>query len=74
MFNFRDIADLFLRNKAALLVRSRQELLSSIKYLMKHPAEMDELGKRAKATITQNQGATLRNAEIIKKTYAGIPL
>jgi hypothetical protein len=41
---------------------------------MKHPAEMDELGKRAKATITQNQGATLRNAEIIKKTYAGIPL
>lgn len=69
MFNFRDIAQLFLRNNAAILVRNKEELKEKIKYLLGNPRAMDELGKRAKALILENQGATLRNLETIKNLY-----
>jgi len=74
MFNFRDIADLFVKNKAGVLVRNGQELEEKIKYLLNNPQIIKELSKRAEELINQNQGATLRNAGILKKAYAGISL
>ncbi len=58
MFNFRDMADLFLKNKAALLAHNTQELEDSVRYLLNSPAVVDEFSRRARDLITQNQGAT----------------
>ncbi|MFH0913656.1 MAG: 3-deoxy-D-manno-octulosonic acid transferase [Candidatus Omnitrophota bacterium] len=67
MFNFRDIAGLFLENKAAVLARNQKELEASIRDLLHDPQRMAGLAQRARALIAQNQGATRRNLEIISK-------
>jgi len=65
MFNFRDIAGLFLENKACVLAHNREELFLNIKDLLRNPGKSTELSQRAKAIILQNQGATTRNLECI---------
>jgi 3-deoxy-D-manno-octulosonic-acid transferase len=67
MFNFRDIARIFIENKACVLVRDREELLDGVKGLLRNPSKMTELGARARQLILQNQGATERNLECIRK-------
>lgn len=66
MFNFRDIASLFLKHKASLLVHSEGELKEGMKNLLNNPAAAQELGRRAKELIAQNQGAAIKNLENIK--------
>jgi 3-deoxy-D-manno-octulosonic-acid transferase len=70
MFNFRDIADLFLSNRAAIKVYSPQDLKANIAALLNNPSEALTLGQRALQLILQNQGATKRNAELIIKAVA----
>jgi len=65
MFNFRDIADLFLENKAAVMVNDAEELEAKIKELLSHPQGAKEMGSRAKELIENNRGATLKNLEYI---------
>jgi len=67
MFNFRDIADLFLSNKAAILVNNEEEIRTKISHLLANPSMAVELGENAKKLIQQNQGATRRNLELITK-------
>ena len=67
MFNFRDIADLFLISGAAVLVKNKEELREKIKDLLLHPENALELGRRAKELLLKNQGASERNLEIIKQ-------
>ena len=67
MFNFKDIADLFLSNKAAILVNNEEKIRTQIMYLLTNPSAATELGERAKKLIQQNQGATRRNSELITK-------
>lgn len=66
MFNFRDIARMFLEHHAAVSVRNSQELESAIKDLLDNPSQREELGKKAQALIRKNQGATQANLEAIK--------
>lgn len=73
-FNFRDITGLFLKHKAALLVRNQGELKEGIKDLLHNHAAARELGRRAKDLILQNQGATKRNLEYIKNYYPAVRL
>jgi len=70
MFNFRDIAELFLSNNAAILVRNQEELSFNIADLLRTPDKAAALGRGAKKLIQQNQGATARNASLI--TSCGI--
>ncbi len=67
MFNFRDIADLFVNNDACVLVSNARELESAAANLLDNPAAGKELGVKAKELIAQNQEATLKNLECIKK-------
>ncbi len=67
MFNFRDIADLFLSNRAAIMASNQDELRTNIAELLNNPSKAIELGKHAQQLILQNQGATKRNVEYIKK-------
>jgi 3-deoxy-D-manno-octulosonic-acid transferase len=67
MFNFRDIADLFVNNAACILVNNARELEAAVVNLLDNPAAGKELGVKAKELIAQNQEATLENLEQIKK-------
>jgi 3-deoxy-D-manno-octulosonic-acid transferase len=66
MFNFRDIAGLFIENKAAILAENREDLVSSIEALLNDSTKVAQLTDNAKKVIMQNQGATKRNLEAIK--------
>ncbi|MFZ2938061.1 MAG: 3-deoxy-D-manno-octulosonic acid transferase [Candidatus Omnitrophota bacterium] len=66
MFNFRDIADLYLENKACVLVHDEVELELAVRDLLANPQKADNLGLKARALILENQGATGRNLELIK--------
>lgn len=66
MFNFRDIAGLFLKEKACVLVHNRGELVAAIRNLLNNPDKMEELGRRAVNLIEKNKGASERNIKLIK--------
>jgi len=70
MFNFRDIADLFLDNNAGILVQNKTELEKNIRDLLDNPSKVNVLSQRASELIRHNQGATKRNLEYIIKVKA----
>lgn len=61
MFNFRDIADLFLKHNAGILVHNQDELEKTLRDLLNNPQSANELGEKAKGLVEKNRGATLRN-------------
>ena len=61
MFNFRDMAGLFLENEAALQVKDAGELSDALRSLLKDREKRDSLGCAAKKLIDENTGATERN-------------
>jgi 3-deoxy-D-manno-octulosonic-acid transferase len=63
MKNFAALADQFLRAGAAHMVRTPEELISV--FLFERPAELEAMGRRAKAVLNSLQGAT-------EKTMAAI--
>ncbi len=67
MFNFRDIAELFLKNKAGFMVADAQGLGLKIKEALSNGPLAREQGERAYELIIKNSGATQKNIEIIKQ-------
>ncbi|TRZ96510.1 3-deoxy-D-manno-octulosonic acid transferase [bacterium] len=67
MFNFRDIAGLFLENKVGILVHNAEELKAAAKALLADPEKARALGEKARELILANQGATQLNLEYISK-------
>ena len=70
MFNFRDIAELFSVNQAAILVHDEDELSGVIRDLLTDYSKAQELGKNARSLVLKSQGATLKNLEFIKSYLA----
>ena len=66
MFNFRDIADLFLNNKAAIVVSDGRDLKRRIAELLDNQEKALQMGESARQLISLNQGATKRSAEFIR--------
>ena len=73
MFNFRGIAELFINNRAAILVHNWQELQAGIQDLLREPSKITALGARARELVLENRGATQRNFRGIEK-IVGLPL
>ncbi|MFA5410569.1 MAG: 3-deoxy-D-manno-octulosonic acid transferase [Candidatus Omnitrophota bacterium] len=71
MFNFNDIAELYLRGHASILARSEDELLNAVKYLLAKPKDAEALGKKARELILDNQGATRRTLSLIADVVKG---
>ena len=71
MFNFRDIADLFLTNNAAVMLHDASELYGCISKFLSDPYEAEKVGQRGRQLISLNIGATLRNVEVIKLVMPG---
>jgi 3-deoxy-D-manno-octulosonic-acid transferase len=69
MFNFRDITGQFLKNNAAIMVKSEADLVFIIEELLRNNPKSVQLVNNAKAVIAKNQGATARNIEAIGRVY-----
>jgi 3-deoxy-D-manno-octulosonic-acid transferase len=67
MFNFKDIAETFVNQGAARMVRNRDELLAELKTLLDDGTKAEELGDRARALVEKNSGATERNMGYLAK-------
>jgi 3-deoxy-D-manno-octulosonic-acid transferase len=66
MFNFRDIADLFLGYNAGLMVHNSQELKQALRRLLTNESVRTELTRNARQLIAANQGATARTVIWLK--------
>ena len=72
MFNFRDIAELFVENQAAVMVQNEQELAEKIRYYLGHTADMRAMTQKANALLEANRGATEKTIEVIRDICANI--
>jgi 3-deoxy-D-manno-octulosonic-acid transferase len=66
MFNFRDIAEMFVKNNAGIMVGDSRGLEQSLKALLDDPGKIIRLAIASQEIIIENQGATARNAEEIR--------
>lgn len=67
MFNFKYIANVFLKNKAALQVFNKEDLFEKSRLLLNDAGARGALGNSAKRTVIENGGATGKNvAEICR--------
>ena len=63
MFNFRDIAALFLANRAAIQIKNERELFEALKTLL-GTGDKNNIGPNAKKLIETQRGATERTIRI----------
>ncbi|MEW6101879.1 MAG: 3-deoxy-D-manno-octulosonic acid transferase [Candidatus Omnitrophota bacterium] len=70
MFNFRDIAGMFLKEDAAIKIEGREGLEEAVAYLLNNPDKASGFGERAKGLIKKNQGSTQENIRAIKSLLA----
>ena len=66
-FNFKEEADLLLRNHAAKMVETEEELLKAIEFFIKYPDAAKEIGLKAQKVVNGKRGATVKSMEIIGK-------
>jgi 3-deoxy-D-manno-octulosonic-acid transferase len=65
MHNFREIADAFVSNGAAVPVASDRELDSALLELVTDPVRRARLGAAARALVEANRGAKTKTLEVI---------
>ncbi|HYH06922.1 MAG TPA: 3-deoxy-D-manno-octulosonic acid transferase [Thermoanaerobaculia bacterium] len=70
MSNFREIAQVFLRNEAALEVQSAAEAIDFAGAMFDNAAMRNQWGERARTTVLQNRGASERTARRIVELLA----
>jgi 3-deoxy-D-manno-octulosonic-acid transferase len=71
VFNFKEEADLLLRNEAAKMIKTEDELCGAIEFFIKNPEAAKEMGRRAQEVVNEKRGATERNMDIIRKILEG---
>ncbi|MDB4459230.1 3-deoxy-D-manno-octulosonic acid transferase [bacterium] len=67
MQNFRDIISMLLDNNAAVQVKDKEELESTLRQLLADPDQRTTLGRNARHVVTKNQGATERTCQMIRE-------
>ena len=65
-FNFKEEVDLLLKNGAAKVVETEDELFKTIEFFIKNPDVAKEMGLKAQNVVNEKRGATDRNIEIIR--------
>jgi len=66
MFNFRDIAEMFLKNNAAIMVKDSGSLLTAVARVLKDGSLAAQLSANAASVIPKNQGATQKNSQALR--------
>ncbi|MEE9200095.1 MAG: glycosyltransferase N-terminal domain-containing protein, partial [Candidatus Brocadiales bacterium] len=67
MTNFEEETHLLLDANAAKMVRNEQDLLGTIKDILRNPQESKAMGQRARETVLKQRGATSRNLKVLKE-------
>lgn len=70
MSNFREIAQVFLRNEAAAEVKDGNDVLDFLGGMLDHTSMRNQWGERARETVLQNRGASERTARRIVELLA----
>jgi 3-deoxy-D-manno-octulosonic-acid transferase len=70
MSNFREIAQVFLKNEAAAAVRDASEVLDFAGSMLDHTNLRNQWGERARQTVLQNRGASDTTARRIVELLA----
>ena len=65
-FNFKEEADLLLKNSAAKIVKTENELFKTVEFLIRDPDAAKQMGLKAQKVVNEKRGATDRNIEIIR--------
>ena len=65
-FNFKEEVDLLLKNSAAKVVKTEEELFGTIEFFIKNPDVAKEMAFKAQQVVNKKRGATDRNIEIIR--------
>ncbi len=65
-FNFKEEVALLLKNSAAKVVKTEEELFETIEVFIKNPDVAKEMGLKAQKVVNEKRGATDRNIEIIR--------
>ena len=65
MQNFKEIADAFLANDAAIQVQTERELNTALLALVTDPVRRARLGAAARALVEANRGAKTKTLEVI---------
>ena len=67
VFNFKEEVDMLLRNDAAKMVETEDELCEAIEFFIKNPEAAKEMGLRAQGVVSEKRGATEKNMDIIRE-------
>ena len=65
-FNFKEEAELLLKNNAAKMVETEDELFKTIEFFIKNPDVAKDIGLKAQKVVSEKRGATKRSMEIIR--------
>jgi 3-deoxy-D-manno-octulosonic-acid transferase len=66
-FNFRQTVEALLAGQGALQVMDRDDLLKAMKQCLSEPDYADRIARAGQAVIRENQGATARTMEVLRK-------
>jgi len=72
-WNFKEITEALLQRDAARVVNGPDQLLETLKELLRQPRVAEEMGARARALIAQQQGATTRTVDRIAELFDQVP-
>ncbi len=72
MFNFSEIAKMFLDNNAALRVDNEQELYETLKEILRDTNKKNKLAESAYALVLKNRGSSQRIMELLEKNIPGV--
>lgn len=65
-FNFKEEAELLLKNNAAKMVETEDELFKTVEFFIKNPDVAKEIGLNAQKVVNEKRGATKRSMEVIR--------
>jgi 3-deoxy-D-manno-octulosonic-acid transferase len=66
-FNFRQTVEALLAGRGALQVSDRDDLLKAMRQCLSEPDYAGRIARAGQAVIRQNQGATVRTMEVLRK-------
>mgnify|MGYP006410726315 FL=1 len=65
-YNFEEEVDLLLKNSAAKVVKTEEELFETVEFFIKNPDAAKEMGLKAQKVVNGKRGATEKNIEILR--------
>ncbi|MCF6150449.1 MAG: 3-deoxy-D-manno-octulosonic acid transferase [Candidatus Kuenenia sp.] len=68
-FNFKEEVGLLKEANAIMIAEDELSLSKTISYLLEHPEESGEIGRRAQLTVTKQMGVVDRNMKILKEHF-----